>query len=249
MNGVSYQEVEGTKVIQLTSEDEIAVAELRNVTATVLLNDGTRLTTVHDANIVFHRGTSTAIVGRSGSGKTSLASIIGLLNMDYTGEVLYGNTDIRERGDAFCSRFRCAHIGFVFQNYSLIPHLRVWENVALPLDYRYRFSRKKIRKQAIRSLGIVGLREKANFAPASLSGGEQQRVAIARALIGNPDILICDEPTGALDEKTGEKIADLLFKQVHDYGTTLVLVTHDLRLAARCQRQLFMDRGEISCST
>ncbi|MBW3082305.1 ABC transporter ATP-binding protein [Bifidobacterium sp. 6T3] len=227
----------------------VPIVAMREVTATVRLADGSDLTTVDGVTLTLRRGSSTAIVGRSGSGKTSLASIIGLLNTRFSGRLLYEGRPVHRWSDAELSRFRCDHVGFVFQNYSLIAHLRVWENVAIPLEYsRRRLSRGRMRRLALRALAGVGLDGKADARPVVLSGGEQQRVAIARALVNNPDMLICDEPTGALDTSTGDEVADMLFDRVRADGVTLVLVTHDVRLAERCQRRLVMERGRLSCS-
>ncbi|WP_432706361.1 ABC transporter ATP-binding protein [Bifidobacterium breve] len=132
-------------------------------------------------------------------------------------------------------------------NYSLIPHLSAWENVALPLQYRGGIPLRVIRRRASRMLHTVGLGSRTVCSmPSRLSGGEQQRVAIARALVGDPDLLICDEPTGALDTETGDMVADILFRHVRELGVTLILVTHDPQLAARCERRLTIDRGRLS---
>lgn len=223
-----------------------SLIRLNHLSAEVRLPSGGRLTTVNDVSASFERGTSTAIVGKSGSGKTSLASIIGLLNNDYNGTLSYDGRDCAAWSDADRSRFRCRHIGFVFQNYSLIPHLSAWENVALPLQYRGDMPMRIIRRRAVRMLHTVGLEDRADSMPSRLSGGEQQRVAIARALVADPDLLICDEPTGALDTETGDMVAAILFRQVQELGVTLILVTHDPQLAARCERQLTIDRGRLS---
>lgn len=231
---------------QVTSEPLIS---LDHVSASIRLPRGGRLITVDDVTAAFQRGTSTAIVGASGSGKTSLASIIGLLNADFTGELRFAGEDMSRCPDARRAKLRNGHIGFVFQNYSLIDHLNVWENVALPLQYRGHVRRSAQRRIAMRGLAEVGLRDRARDRPSRLSGGEQQRVAIARALVANPDLVICDEPTGALDTVTGRMVSDMLFRQIHDHGATLILVTHDPRLAARCERVLHMSQGGLRCST
>ena len=220
---------------------------LEHLSAEVRLPDGERLTTVDDVSASFERGTSTAIIGKSGSGKTSLASIVGLLNNDYDGTLSYDGRDCAAWNDADRARFRCRHVGFVFQNYSLIPHLSAWENVALPLQYRGGIPLRVIRRRASRMLHTVGLGSRTVCSmPSRLSGGEQQRVAIALALVGDPDLLICDEPTGALDTETGDMVADILFRHVRELGVTLILVTHDPQLAARCERRLTIDRGRLS---
>nr|WP_240541695.1 ABC transporter ATP-binding protein [Bifidobacterium callimiconis] len=219
-----------------------------SVTAEVQLPRSRKLTTVDHVSLRFAKGTSTAIVGRSGSGKTSLVSIIGMLNADYRGSYLYEGADIRALSDAERSRFRNRHIGFVFQNYSLIPHLNVWENVALPLRYRRHMSETVIKKRALFQLEAMGLLQRASDRPAQLSGGEQQRVAIARALVAQPDLLICDEPTGALDTETGDMVQKMLFDRVQQSRITLLLVTHDQRLASYCEYQFLMEKGSCHAS-
>lgn len=209
---------------------------LEHLSAEVRLPDGERLTTVDDVSASFERGTSTAIIGKSGSGKTSLASIVGLLNNDYDGTLSYDGRDCAAWNDADRARFRCRHVGFVFQNYSLIPHLSAWENVALPLQYRGGIPLRVIRRRASRMLHTVapvGRRTAARGHRPSAGGRD-------------PDLLICDEPTGALDTETGDMVADILFRHVRELGVTLILVTHDPQLAARCERRLTIDRGRLS---
>ncbi|NMM97190.1 ABC transporter ATP-binding protein [Bifidobacterium olomucense] len=225
--------------------DRMPIIRLSNVSANVRLPNGDKLTTVRNASVEFEKGTSTAIVGKSGSGKTSIASIIGLLNAQFSGTLEFNGESVDGWSDARRTKFRCAHIGFVFQNYSLIPHLRVIENVALPLEYSRKYTKRKMHRRISNALQSVGLSDRASAFPSSLSGGEQQRVAIARALVTGPDIIICDEPTGALDTETGNAVADLLFDRVNQDHTTLILVTHDPQLASKCQRQIIMERGEL----
>ena len=143
---------------------------------------------------------------------------------------------------------RANNIGFVFQNYSLIKHLRVWENIELPLLYAKKILDKRQRKEMIQSLlKSVGLEEKENDYPSKLSGGEQQRVAIARALATSPEVILCDEPTGALDKKTGQQIIELLFQLVHERDIMLLFVTHDSDVANICNIIYEMDEGRIQC--
>ena len=143
---------------------------------------------------------------------------------------------------------RANNIGFVFQNYSLIKHLRVWENIELPLLYAKKNLDKRQRKEMIQSLlKSVGLEEKENDYPSKLSGGEQQRVAIARALATSPEVILCDEPTGALDKKTGQQIIELLFQLVHERDIMLLFVTHDSDVANICNIIYEMDEGRIQC--
>lgn len=168
-----------------------SLIQIKNLTAAVRLNNGDTLVTVNNASIELKRGNSYAIVGKSGSGKTSLISIIGLLNRSYKGEYLYDGVSVSALTDRELSMLRANNIGFVFQNYSLIKHLRVWENIELPLLYAKKNMDRKQRQEVIRNLlKSVGLEDKENDYPANLSGGEQQRVAIARALTVSPEAII-----------------------------------------------------------
>lgn len=225
--------------------DEVLI-KVENLTATVNLNNGDILTTVDHACFELLNGKSYAIVGKSGSGKTSLVSILGLLNYSFEGTFDYKGVSVKKMNDRELSKFRSKKIGFVFQNYSLIKHLKVWENIELPLLYSKVISGKEERKKRISEvLSMVNLEKRGNDYPNNLSGGEQQRVAIARALVTNPEILICDEPTGALDKKTGELVMNILLDAVRKKNTTLVLVTHDLDIARNCDIIINMDGGRI----
>ena len=218
---------------------EKTLIKIKDLKASVKLNNGDMLTTVTNANMELQRGRSYAIVGKSGSGKTSLISIIGLLNREYEGEYLYDGISI----------LRANNIGFVFQNYSLIKHLRVWENIELPLLYAKKSFTAKQRHEIITGLlKSVGLESKENDYPINLSGGEQQRVAIARALAVSPEAILCDEPTGALDKKTGTQIMELLHSVVKANGIMLLLVTHDPDIADTCDTIFEMDGGRITCA-
>ena len=220
---------------------------LEHLSAEVRLPDGERLTTVDDVSASFERGTSTAIIGKSGSGKTSLASIVGLLNNDYDGTLSYDGRDCAAWNDADRARFRCRHVGFVFQNYSLIPHLSAWENVALPLQYRGGIPLRVIRRRASRMLHTVGLGSRTVCSmPSRLSGGEQQRVAIARAVAKNPKILLCDEPTGALDYNTGKQVLQILQDMSRKKGATVVIVTHNSAIAPIADRVIRMHDGKVT---
>ena len=222
--------------------------QIKNLVATVNLNNGETLVTVNKANMELKRGNSYAIVCKSGSGKTSLISIIGLLNNSYQGEFLYNGMSVSTLTDSQLSMLRASNIGFVFQNYSLIKHLRVWENIELPLLYSKKKMNTRQRKEAIRNLlQSVGLEGKENDYPSNLSGGEQQRVAIARALAVSPEAILCDEPTGALDKKTGKQIMDLLHQVVLKNGIMLLIVTHDLDIAKTCNTIFEMDGGRLQC--
>ncbi len=228
-----------------TSEN--ILIQIKHLKASVKLNNGDMLTTVNDANMELQRGRSYAIVGKSGSGKTSLISIIGLLNREYEGDYVYNGISISDLKDRELSMLRANNIGFVFQNYSLIKHLRVWENIELPLLYAKKALNKKQRYAIILDLlKSVGLENKENDYPINLSGGEQQRVAIARALVASPEAILCDEPTGALDKKTGTQIVELLHSVVKEKGIMLLLVTHDPDIADTCDTIFEMDGGRIT---
>ncbi|WP_245792789.1 ABC transporter ATP-binding protein [Boudabousia marimammalium] len=195
-------------------------------------------------------GRTYSLVGKSGSGKTSLASIIGLLNSSYTGQFTYQGLEVASLRDSRKSALRAESIGFVFQNYSLIKHLNVFENVELALMYMSSRPSSKARKRQVQyALSQVGLEDRMNESPGRLSGGEQQRVAIARALVTRPQLIICDEPTGALDTVTSEQIVAILQQLVNEYGSTLLLVTHDPDLADTCDEKFVMSRGRIVNAT
>ncbi|HEM4052126.1 TPA: ABC transporter ATP-binding protein [Streptococcus suis] len=222
------------------------IIKTNNLTATVPLKDGSLLTTVNRVNLDLKTGCSYAIVGKSGSGKTSLISILGLLNASFQGQYYYQGKDVSQLSDRELSDLRSQKIGFVFQNYSLIKHLKVWENIDLSLVYAKKKIGMKKRMEVIqKALSDVGLDSKQHYYPSDLSGGEQQRVAIARALVIEPQVIICDEPTGALDKQTGKQVMDLLQTIIKKHNTILILVTHDPDLAQLCDIVLQMDEGEI----
>ncbi len=229
-----------------------SIIRVEGLTATVKLNNGDFLTTVNNVGFQLLSGESYAIVGKSGSGKTSLISVLGLLNSAFQGEYYYEGMSVSKMSDKELSRLRSREFGFVFQNYSLIEHLRVWENIELPLIYaKTKLNKKHRQNKIIKLLQMVGLENRQMDFPSVLSGGEQQRVAIARALVSSPRILICDEPTGALDKKTGEYVINLLLDLVKMEKITLLLVTHDPDLAKTCNTIFTMDEGRItnvSCS-
>ncbi len=222
------------------------IIKTNNLTATVPLKDGSLLTTVNRVNLDLKTGCSYAIVGKSGSGKTSLISILGLLNASFQGQYYYQGKDVSQLSDRELSDLRSQKIGFVFQNYSLIKHLKVWENIDLSLVYAKKKIGMKKRMEVIqKALSDVGLDSKQHYYPSDLSGGEQQRVAIARALVIEPQVIICDEPTGALDKQTGKQVMDLLQAIIKKHNTILILVTHDPDLAQLCDIVLQMDEGDI----
>ena len=186
--------------------------------------------------------TSTGIVGPSGSGKSTLLMVIAGLERADSGRVEINGTDITSMSEDALAAFRGRNVGIVFQSFHLIPNMTAQENVAVPLELS---GQKDAMDVAANELKAVGLSERLNHYPAQLSGGEQQRVALARALAPSPSVLIADEPTGNLDGETGRQIADLLFERQRDKGTTLVLVTHDPKLAERCDRMVPVRSGII----
>ena len=186
--------------------------------------------------LVVKRGETIALVGESGSGKSTLLAILAGLDDGSSGEVsLVGQPR---------AKLRAKHVGFVFQSFMLIPTLNALENVELPALLRGESSAES-RNGAKALLEQLGLGKRLDHLPTQLSGGEQQRVALARAFNGRPDVLFADEPTGNLDRQTGDKIADLLFSLNREHGTTLIMVTHDLQLAARCDRCLRLVNGQL----
>lgn len=187
-------------------------------------------------------GQSVGVVGPSGSGKSTLLMVMAGLERVDSGKVELAGEDFSKLNEDGLAAFRGRAIGIIFQSFHLIPNMTALENVAVPLELA---GKPDAFAKAEAELRAVGLGERLSHYPAQMSGGEQQRVAIARALAPDPQILVADEPTGNLDEDTGTQIADLLFTQQRERGTTLVLVTHDPALAARCQRTLKVRAGEI----
>jgi putative ABC transport system ATP-binding protein len=188
------------------------------------------------------RGEAVGLVGPSGSGKSTLLMLMAGLERPGSGRVVVDGTDLGRLDEDALARFRGRRIGIVFQSFHLVPTMTALENVALPLELA---DAEDAFPRAERELAAVGLGERLHHYPAQLSGGEQQRVAIARAVAPNPAILVADEPTGNLDDKTGDSIIDLLFALKRDRGATLVLVTHDPHLASRCDRTIRLRSGRI----
>jgi putative ABC transport system ATP-binding protein len=204
---------------------------------------GTRsITVLQDISFKIEKNTSLSIVGPSGSGKTTLLGLCAGLDQPTSGSIALLEIEIGELDEDERAYIRNQYVGFVFQNFQLLPTLTALENVMIPLELR---GSKNITSRAEELLDRVGLAERIHHYPAQLSGGEQQRVAIARAFIAEPQILFADEPTGNLDEETAEKITDLLFSINKELGTTLVLVTHNLQLAAHTGRILKLKGGKI----
>jgi putative ABC transport system ATP-binding protein len=193
-------------------------------------------------SLAIARGETVAVMGASGAGKSTLLALLAGLDEPTTGQVRLADCELTTLDEDGRAAVRARHVGFVFQSFHLVPSLTAVENVMLPLELA---GRNDARGAALEVLGRVGLAERVGHYPRQLSGGEQQRVAIARAFVTRPDVLFADEPTGNLDAATGERIMDLLFGLNAETGTTLVLVTHDRTLAARCGRVIRLDAGRI----
>jgi putative ABC transport system ATP-binding protein len=202
----------------------------------------TELCILEDVSFSLNRGETAAIVGASGSGKSTLLSLMAGLDTPSEGGVDILGTALNALDEDGRAKLRGASVGFVFQNFQLLPALTAMENVMLPLELSGHADPESAARDILEK---VGLAERLQHYPRQLSGGEQQRVAIARAFVVDPAVLFADEPTGNLDTDTGRAIADLLFELNATRGTTLVLVTHDERLAARCQRQLRLSAGRL----
>ena len=228
------------------NEPEISLAiEATSLSKTVADADGS-LTILDDINLRIPEGESVAIVGASGSGKSTLLGLLAGLDSPSAGRVRLFGKDLQELDEDGRARLRAGRVGFVFQSFQLLPHLTALENVLLPAELSGDADRHAGAREAARALlDRVGLSERAGHFPRTLSGGEQQRVALARAFVGRPPLLFADEPTGSLDARTGAAIVDLIFELNRESGSTLVLVTHDPQIAARCGRCVELHAGRI----
>lgn len=193
------------------------------------------------------RGEFVAIVGQSGSGKSTLMNVLGCLDIPTCGEYYLNGTEVTELTDRELARIRNREIGFIFQGYNLIQELDALENVCLPLIYRGVPARKR-EDIALDALARVGMEERADHRPSEMSGGQQQRTAIARAIAAKPPIIMADEPTGALDSKTGQHVLEIL-RQLYREGTTVLLITHDEKIAATAKRVVRLSDGRIVTDT
>ncbi|MBS0421486.1 MAG: ATP-binding cassette domain-containing protein [Proteobacteria bacterium] len=218
-----------------------SVLKAENLTKRVTSPEGS-LTIVHDVSFDIAPGESVAVVGASGAGKSTLLALLAGLDLPTSGRVLLEGKDLGKLDEDGRARLRAERVGFVFQSFHLIPALTALENVMLPLELS---GNADARRAALDSLGRVGLSARTGHYPRQLSGGEQQRVALARAFVTRPAVLFADEPTGNLDTITGSRVGELLFELNANSHTTLVLVTHDLGLAARCGRTIRMEAGRV----
>jgi putative ABC transport system ATP-binding protein len=219
----------------------MSVLKAESLTKKVTSPEG-MLTIVDEVSLDIAAGESVAIVGASGAGKSTLLALLAGLDMPSSGRVTLAGADLTALDEDGRARLRAERVGFVFQSFHLVPSLTALENVMLPLELA---GRRDARAAASETLGRVGLAQRTGHYPRQLSGGEQQRVALARAFVTKPAVLFADEPTGNLDTHTGEKIVSLLFDLNAQSHTTLVLVTHDRAVAARCGRLLQMDSGML----
>ena len=232
-----------TSIKPVSAIDPATVAAVALAGVNLSLGGGAaRVHILKDITLNIGRGEAVGLVGPSGSGKSTLLMVMAGLERADTGSVVVAGQDIGRLDEDALARFRGRQVGIVFQSFHLIPTMTALENVAVPLELA---GARDAFAQAERELAAVGLAERLSHYPAQLSGGEQQRVALARALAPNPAILVADEPTGNLDEATGRQIIDLLFAGHESRGTTLVLVTHDPALAARCGRVIKLRSGRV----
>ena len=219
--------------------------EAQNLSQVIQINDQ-RIHVLKSIYLKIFQGEQVAITGRSGSGKSTLLGLLAALDRPSDGKVWLCGQPIHDLNEEQRAKVRLENIGFVFQSFQLLPHLTALDNVLLPMRLQTKFKYAEAKQAAIEMLERVGLERQILQTPKVLSGGEQQRVAIARALVTQPKVIFADEPTGNLDGETAKDIESLLFKMNRDLGTTLVLVTHDAKLAQQCQRQIHLDNGEIT---
>jgi putative ABC transport system ATP-binding protein len=205
---------------------------------------GERIDVLQGVNLEIPEGDFLGLMGPSGSGKTTLLNLIGGLDTPSEGSISVGGDRIDKMSGGKLSAWRARHIGFVFQLYNLLPVLTAARNVELPLLLT-RLGKADRQKRVQVALSVVGLAERANHYPRQLSGGQEQRVGIARAIVTDPTLLLCDEPTGDLDRKSGDEILDLLQALNRDHGKTIVMVTHDPHAAARAKRTLHLEKGQL----
>ena len=202
------------------------------------------ITIFEHLNLSIEAGDFIAVMGPSGSGKSTLLNLIGGIDQPDSGSIICTGVHIEQLSESQLAAWRSTHIGFIFQFYNLMPMLNAEDNVELPLLLT-RYNRAERTERVQSTLQLVGLKDRAKHYPNELSGGQQQRVAIARAIVSNPDILLCDEPTGDLDRKTAAEILDMLQLLNRELGKTIIMVTHDPLAAASAKRVLHLDKGQF----
>lgn len=226
----------------MNREPTDTIVQVENLGKQVTSPEGL-LVILDDLNFAIARGERVAVVGASGSGKSTLLGLLAGLDTPTAGRVLLADIDLNDLDEDGRAGLRAQRVGFVFQSFQLLPSLTALENVMLPLELA---GHSAPAQEARQVLDRVGLAARARHYPSQLSGGEQQRVAIARAFAGNPDLLFADEPTGNLDQRTGQRVIELLSSLNREGGTTLVMVTHDPQLARYCDRVLELDAGRLA---
>ncbi len=217
------------------------VLVIENVSKVVTSPEGP-LTILSNINFIVTQGESVAIVGASGAGKSTLLGLMAGLDIASSGHIFLNDQDLTEMDEDQRAEVRAKNVGFVFQSFHLIPSLNALENVMLPLELN---NKKSAKRYAQNILNQLGLKARVQHYPHQLSGGEKQRVAIARAFAAEPTILFADEPTGNLDTRTGENIMNTMFELNRNKQTTLILVTHDAKLASKCNREIVLDAGSL----
>ena len=220
------------------------VIRMENIVKTYYLGKPNELEILHGINLTVNKGEFVSIVGESGSGKSTLMTIIGVLDRQTQGDYYLEAQDVNGMSDEVRSAIRNRRIGFVFQNFNLLPRANALKNVMVPLLYGEEHS-KNGKEHAMEMLKMVGMEDRADHRPNELSGGQKQRVAIARAMINDPAIILADEPTGALDSKTGHMVMDLFHKLHEEQGKTIVLITHSQELAQETERIVTLLDGQI----
>ena len=226
-----------------TTASGATVIELENISK-VFYADSLQTNALSEVNLVINRGEFVSITGPSGCGKSTLMAILGILDAPTSGRYLFDGNDLAGVSVAEAAHIRCQEIGFVFQSFNLIGDLTVLENIVVPLTYRDDIGKRQHEELAMAALDKVGLTHRARHYPAQLSGGQQQRVATARALVGDPKILLADEPTGNLDSANSDAVMNLLL-ELHAGGSTICMVTHDPKQSAAAQREIRMLDGKI----
>ena len=223
------------------AESSNPIVDVRNVRK-VYRRDAEQITVLDGIDLKVPAGEFVALMGPSGSGKTTLLNLIAGIDRPTSGEVVVAGTNVAQLSESDLARWRSRHVGFIFQFYNLIPVLRAVENVELPLLLT-RLSKRERRERALTALKVVGLADRSGHYPRQLSGGQEQRVAIARAIVGDPDVLVADEPTGDLDAKSAEDILALMETLNREFRKTIVMVTHDPRAASRAHVQHHLEKG------
>ena len=220
------------------------IVDMRGIVKRYYVGRPNELQILNGIDFQVARGEMVAIVGESGSGKSTLMNLIGLLDTPTEGQYLFQQTDVGNCTDNKRSELRNRRIGFVFQNFNLLARTTALENVELPLLYAG-VGRKERRDRAMALLQMVGMEDRASHKPNEMSGGQQQRVAVARAMANNPELLLADEPTGALDTKSGHMVMDLFHRLHEEQGKTVILVTHNTELARETQREVILRDGNL----